>query len=140
MKKRGYTIAELIFAIMLLTAFLLLNITMYTNSLGNVKEMERLTQAINIAIAKTEEIQIQDYDDVDSESDYYPYVDNENYIVAVDVTEDTTNTITIDGDEYNLFKDVAVIVTYKVGQKENTITLNSVKIDNDIIDTIYRGR
>ena len=38
MKKRGYTIAELVFALVILTAFLLLNITVYTNSLKNVKK------------------------------------------------------------------------------------------------------
>ncbi|MBE5821859.1 MAG: type II secretion system protein [Clostridiales bacterium] len=136
MKKRGYTIAELVFALMILTVFLLLNITVYTNSLKNVKNAERLSQAINIAISKTEELQATEYTLINDEAEYFPYVDNENYTVTVDVTEDG-DMLSVNGNEYNVFKNIEITVKYIVAGEENTIVLKSLKINNNLIDAIY---
>ena len=108
MKKKGYTIAELIFALIILSIFMILNISLYVNALKNVKKAERLADAINIAINKIEEIQLTEYDDVNEDS--YFYEGNELYTVNVTVTEDTTRKI----NENNVFKEVTVTVLYKI--------------------------
>lgn len=136
MNKKGYTIAEFVFALMILTVFLLLNISLYSNSLKNVKESERLVQAINLAITKTEQLQNTDYSLVESESEYEPYVDNTNYKLSVDVVEDSKQ-VAIGEDTYRVFKEITVNVTYIVAGKEDAITLKSLKVNNNLVDQIY---
>lgn len=131
MKKKGYTVAELIFALIILSIFMILNISLYVNALKNVKKAERLADAINIAINKIEEIHLIEYNDVNE--DTYSYEGNDLYTVNVTVTEDTTRKI----NNNNVFKEVTVTVLYKIAGIEYKIELTCLKVNNNVIEEIY---
>lgn len=67
-RKKGFVLSELVLGIVFMIIFILVNISIYTNSYKNNIESKRFVQATNILLKKVEQIQAMDFDSITEES------------------------------------------------------------------------
>ena len=134
----GFTGIDIVISLGIITITLLILASMYINTYVANIEIERRTQAINYASQIFEKI--SEY--------YYGDITNEKFIVATNVYGnqeivgiEIPNGYTVDVSVENyktdeatdVVKNVIVEISYKVGDKDNTLTLSKYKTKENII-------
>lgn len=92
-KRKGFALAEVLLAFILLTGYIIFNTSLYYNAFQNVKEVQQNTIATNLLIKTAEEIKAKEYSEVVSIDEYEQEVASYKYGIEVAVEQEEYNGI-----------------------------------------------
>lgn len=92
-KRKGFALAEVLLAFILLTGYIIFNTSLYYNAFQNVKEVQQNTIATNLLIKTAEEIKAKEYSEVVSIDEYEQEVSSYKYGIEVAVEQEEYNGI-----------------------------------------------
>lgn len=135
---KGATGIDIAIALGIVAVTLTILLTLYTNTYISNSEIERRTQAMNYASQILEKVSEYYYSDVNT--DNFSATTNSNgkiEIAGIEIPKAYTVNVNIENysnsDETDVVKKVEVNVTYKIGKKDNTLTLSKFKTKETLI-------
>lgn len=125
-EQKGFAGSDIIIAVIILFIFVSLITTMFYNFNTSGKEVERKSEAVNIAVNEIEQIKSNSFDQLaDIECEGQAIEGKQGYYKTITV-QDYADTETGTGKERDIVKKVTVRITYNFKKQEQKVELSTI--------------